>query len=182
MNGDGEEKDFMKMNVTEIKKFLIDRGVSVNGYLKPALAEIASCVLKMGLPTIQSMIGKSCDDTIEGKLIIHEMEIENPFKMKAVNNFVDSPPFGLYDIFNYLIYHSTEYDKQGLAAYKSFDDYRLFEEGYVKSLLTKTMLNEGIHVYVGKVQPAMKKKPMKGNTSMICILFWKGEALTEGVF
>ena len=104
------------------------------------------------------MIGKTCDDKSDGKLIIHEMEIENPFKMKAVNNFVDLPPFGLYDIFNYLIYHSTEYDKRGLAAYKSFDNYRLFEEGYVKFLLTKTMLNEGIHVYMGKVQPAMKKK------------------------
>ena len=56
---------------------------------------------------------------------------------KFVNNFIDSPPFGLYDIFNYLIYHSTAYDKQGLAAYKSFEDYRLFEDGYVESLLTK---------------------------------------------
>jgi hypothetical protein len=63
----------MKMNVTEIKKFLIDRGVSVNGYLKPALAEIASCVLKMGLPTTQSMIGKTCDAKSDGKLIIHEI-------------------------------------------------------------------------------------------------------------
>jgi hypothetical protein len=90
----------MKMNVTEIKKFLIDRGVSMNGYLKPALAEIASCVFKMGLPTIQSIIGKTCDDKSDGKLIIHEMEIENPFKMKAVNNFIDLLPFGLYDIFN----------------------------------------------------------------------------------
>ena len=26
---------------------------------------------------------------------------------------------GLYDTFNYLIYYSTDYDKQGLAAYKS---------------------------------------------------------------
>jgi hypothetical protein len=32
--------------------------------------------------------------------------------------------FGLYDIFNYLIYSSAEYDKKGLAAYKSFHDYR----------------------------------------------------------
>jgi hypothetical protein len=63
-----------------------------------------------------------------------------------------------------------------LAAYKSFDDYHLFEEGYVKYLLTKTLLNEGIHVFMGKVQPAMKKKTMKGNTVRICILFWKGEA------
>ena len=66
------------------------------------------------------------------------------------------PPFGLYDIFNFLICHSTAYDKQGLAAYKSFDDYRLFEGGYVESLLTKILTNERLHLYVGKVRPAMK--------------------------
>ena len=94
------------------------------------------------------------------------MELENPFKMNTINNFTDSPPFGLYDIFNYLICHSTTYDKQGLAAYKSFEDlvedYSLFEDGYVESLLTKTLINERLHVYVGKVRPAMKVKTDDG--------------------
>ena len=71
-----------------------------------------------------------------GTLIIHDMLIPDPFSLKTVNNFSSSPPFGLFDIFNHLIYHSTDYDKQGLAAYKSFDDYRLFNDGYVESLLT----------------------------------------------
>ena len=84
------------------------------------------------------------------------MELENPFKMNTINNFTDSPPFGLYDIFNYLICHSNTYDKQGLAVYKSFEDYSLFEDGYVESLLTNTLINERLHVYVGKVRPAMK--------------------------
>ena len=52
------------------------------------------------------------------------MLIPNPFSLKNVNNFNLSPSFGLYDIFNYLIYHTTDYNKQGLAAYKSFEDYR----------------------------------------------------------
>ena len=49
-------------------------------------------------------------------------------------------------------------DKQGLAAYKSFDDYRLFDEGYVESLLTTTLTDKGMHLYVGKARPAMKDK------------------------
>ena len=53
------------------------------------------------------------------------MELENPFKINTIDNFTDSPPFGLYDIFNYLICHSTTYDKQGLAAYKSFERLQL---------------------------------------------------------
>ena len=80
-------------------------------------------------------------------LVIHAMVIPDPFSLKTVNNFNSSPPFqpfGLFDIFNHLIYHSTDYDKQGLAAYKSFDDYRLFNDGYVESLLTTMELSESL--------------------------------------
>ena len=83
------------------------------------------------------------------KNFMSDMEIRNPFTSpnSLVNNFADSPPFGLYDIFNYLIHHSTEYDKQGLAAYKSFDEYHLCLDGYVESLLTETLSNERLHLY-----------------------------------
>ena len=95
-------------------------------------------------------------------LIIHDMVIPNPFSLKTVNNFNSSPPFGLYDIFNYLIYHSTDYDKQGLAAQKSFDDYRLFNDGYVESLLTAQLNQADVHVYLAKVRPFMKTKADDG--------------------
>ena len=42
--------DFKAMNVAELKKYLRDRGVSVSGYLKPSLVEIASAVERMVLP------------------------------------------------------------------------------------------------------------------------------------
>ena len=45
----------------------------------------------------------------------------------------------VFDIFSHIIHSSTERDKQGLAAYTAFDDYRIFEEGYVESLLTKPL-------------------------------------------
>ena len=59
-------------------------------------------------------------------LIIYDMEIVYAFASlyNLVNDFGYSPPFGLYDIFNYLINHFANYDKQGLAAYKSYDRYR----------------------------------------------------------
>ena len=43
------------------------------------------------------------DTTALDELIIHGMLITNPFFLKTVNNFNASQPFGLYDIFNYLI-------------------------------------------------------------------------------
>ena len=77
----------------------------------------------------------------ENKLIIHGVEIEDPLSSahEYVNDYNASPPFGLFDIFNHLIYSSTELDKQGLAAYKAFEDYRIFKEGYVESLLSKPL-------------------------------------------
>ena len=51
---------------------------------------------------------------------------------------------------------------RGLAAYKSFEDYRLFDDGYVKSLLTSHLKQEGIHVYVASVRPFMKIKTDEG--------------------
>ena len=99
------------------------------------------------------------------------MLIPNPFSLKTVSDFNASPPFGLYDIFNYLIYHSANYDKQGLAAYRSFEDYRLFDDGYVESLLTSHLKQEGIHVYVASVRPFMKIKNRRGKgilRSLVC--------------
>ena len=136
--------DFKAMNVAELKKYLQDRGVSVSGYLKPSLVEIASAVERMVLPVDPNFEKDETNDA--GTLIIHDMVIPDPFSLKTVNNFNSSPPFGLFDIFNYLIYHFTDYDKQGLAAYKSFDDYRLFNDGYVESLLTTQLKQEGVHV------------------------------------
>ena len=56
----------------------------------------------------------------------------------------------------------SHYDKQGLASYKSYDDYRLFDDGYVESLSTATVKECGIHVYVGKVLPTMRSKTHEG--------------------
>ena len=160
MSKQKDKTDFNAMNVADLKKYLLERGVSVSGYLKTSLVEIAAAVQGMVLPVDPNFEKDQTND--EEHLIIHDMVIPNPFSLKTVNNFNSSPPFGLYDIFNYLIYHSADYDKQGLAAYKSFDDYRLFNDGYVESLLTAQLNQEGVHVYVAKVRPFMKIKTDEG--------------------
>ena len=92
-----------------MKQYLKARGVSVTGYLKPALVEIAKSVEKMLIPVLDYAKSKE-----ENKLIIHGVEIEDPLSSAHeyvyVNDFNASPPFGLFDIFNHLMYSSTEYD------------------------------------------------------------------------
>ena len=167
------------MTMAGLKEYLRERGVAVTGHLKPALIAIANAVEKMMLP-IDPNFEKATNT--DSKLIIHDMVIADPLSgsYEVVNNFNDSPPFGLYDIFNHLIYHSTDYDKQGLAAYKSFDDYRLFQDGYVESLLTKTLTNEGVHLYLGKVRPAMKEKTDEGKTFYDLWFIVEGSGVNRG--
>ncbi len=177
---ESQSKIFKNMSVSQLKEYLQNRGVSVHGYLKPALVEIAIAVNKMMLPLNPNTKDKT---TLENeKFYIDEMEIENPLysKRNLVNDFTDSPPFGLYDIFNYLIYHSTEYDKQGLAAYKSFEEYRLFQDGYVESLLTETLLNARLHLYMGKVKPAMREKTDEGKPYYDCWFILEGKGASRG--
>ena len=70
-----------------------------------------------------------------------------------------------------LIYHSTDYDKQGLAAYQSFEDYRLFDDGYVKSLLTPHLNSRGNSCIWRQCAPFYESKNGRGKgtlRSLIC--------------
>src|SRR6056300_361148 len=97
-------KDFKSMSVSQLKKYLQERGVSVSGYLKTSLVEIASSVERLNLPIDPNF--EKVELTSTG-LTINDMHIPDPFTFKVENNFINSPPFGLYDIFNHFIYHST---------------------------------------------------------------------------
>ena len=48
---------FRKMNVMQINNFLTERGVSVKGYDKCSLINIASAVERMGIPCVPNAIG-----------------------------------------------------------------------------------------------------------------------------
>ena len=84
-------KMFSKMTLLELKTYLRERGVSVNGYLKPALVKIAIAVEKTMLP-IDPNFEKEENSQHNRTLIICDMEISNPFAFlyNLVNNFGDS--------------------------------------------------------------------------------------------
>ena len=107
-------------------------------------------------------------------LLIHDMLIPNPFSLTAFLTF-------WVVRHNYLISanHSTDYDKQRLAAYKSFDDYRLFTDGYVESLLTAQLNQESVHVYIAKVRLFMKIKSDEERSTTISGSFLRVEVQTE---
>ena len=54
----------------------------MNGYHKASLIEIANSVQKMKSSSIESLLCKNTNELVQhdGKLLINDMEIENPFK------------------------------------------------------------------------------------------------------
>ena len=51
---------FENMSVSDLKTYLHERGVSVNGCLEPALIEIANAVEKMMLPVVEKEVLTFC--------------------------------------------------------------------------------------------------------------------------
>ncbi len=92
---ENKTKTLSSMTVAELKKYLQMLGVTVNGYLKPALLEIAQAVEKMMLPVepTNEYSNQGSEDTF-----INDIVIRQPLSYNVVNDFTDSPPFGLYDI------------------------------------------------------------------------------------
>ena len=69
-------KTLSSMTVAELKKYLQMRGVTVNGYLKPALLEIAQVVQKMMLP-VEPTIEYSNEGSSEDTFIINDIVIRH---------------------------------------------------------------------------------------------------------
>ena len=68
---------FKSMNVGAIKKYLQERGVTVNLYLKPALVEIASAVEKMMLPLDPNFVRDACRQQYKGSSNRKPIQYEN---------------------------------------------------------------------------------------------------------
>ena len=148
MNKKSQKDKFKSVKLPELKFYLQNRGITANSYLKLGHVAIACAVEEMNLPVLCETSEAGEKLGISRRLNLHDVQLPDPLKMDVLNGFKHSPPFGLFDIFNHLIYHSSEYDKRGLAAYKSYENYRLFYDGYVESLLTIHRKDAGIHVYV----------------------------------
>ena len=71
-----ESETFRRMNVVQIKNFLLERGVSVTGYIKRTLIKVASALERMGIPCVPTTSGVQYQTEKGDRLIIHDMEIE----------------------------------------------------------------------------------------------------------
>ena len=117
MDKKSQEDKFKAVKLPELKFYLQNRGITANSYLKLGHVAIVCAVEEMNLPVLCQTSEADEKLGISRRLNFHDVQLPDALKMDVLNDFKHSPPFGLFDIFNHLIYHSSEHDKQGLAAY-----------------------------------------------------------------
>lgn len=156
--------DINSLRLPELREYLRARGVTITGYSKAALTEIALSVYALYLPVDpdyqQDLV--LCD--IKGKLKKAGLPDKILLELAGyTTDFTDIPLFGLIDIFNYMIFNKSDYDGKKLKGYKSFD--RLFYDGHVESLEYNHIAdNSAVCVFLAKVKPTQRDKTYLNKT------------------
>jgi hypothetical protein len=103
--------NFTALKVEELQEFLRRKGISVSKVKRVNLLKLCEAVVKLNLPDDPDM----CSDhplTIRDILSEFSAELDDPFKIQGLSNdLTKSPTFSLYDVFNYLLYKTTNYDQ-----------------------------------------------------------------------
>lgn len=149
---------FTSLKVDELQEFLRRKGISVSKVKRDNLLKLCEAVAKLNLPDDPDM----CTDhplSIRDILREFSVELEDPFKIQGLSNdLAKLPTFSLYDVFNYLLYKTANYDQRKLKAYKSCEDYRLFFDGYVEQLEMKELGDHDSYIIKSSVKPTQKDK------------------------
>lgn len=166
--------DFSSFTVPLLKDYLSKRGVSVTGYIKAQLVELSVCVDKLSLPVDPDCTSNNTKTAIQGKWERVGCK-KNPASLCYSDDFTHSPQFSLLDLFNYLICSRSDYDRRGLAAYKSFEDYKLHFDGHVSSVtfcyLSANECTRPLCAYSAEVLPAQRDRTyLKKKTYTVWVL------------
>lgn len=103
---------------------------------------------------------------IKGKLKRAGLPDKNLLELAGyIADFTDIPLFGLIDVFKYMIFNKSDYDGKKLKGYKSFEDYRLFYDGYVESVEYNHIAdNSVVCVFRANVKPSQRDKTYLNKT------------------
>nr|XP_034325261.1 uncharacterized protein LOC105329320 isoform X3 [Crassostrea gigas] len=149
---------FDSMKVNDLQEFLAKRGITTTNLRKKDLLQLCEAVKSLDLPVDPDFARQSTAVDLKQKL--SSLPISDPFvDENFTNDFSEVPTnFTLFDIFNYLLHKTSDYDKKKLRAYKSCEDYRLFIDGHVESLTFNKCGDAEVCLFRAKVKPTQKDK------------------------
>ena len=140
---------------------------------------LAKAALSLGLRTTVDHHEDNLD--LEERLLIKGTRVPDPFLLpedQFTNRLNHVPPFGIEDIFNFLIFKSSDYNRQKIGSYKAFEEYGLFQDGYVEQVLVKEF-ESGHFVFLGTVKPTMVSQTNCGAKSYKLWFVMDGERMTS---
>lgn len=110
---------FDSMKVNDLQEFLAKRGITTTNLRKKDLLQLCEAVKSLDLPVDPDFARQSTAVDLKQKL--SSLPISDPFvDRNFTNDFSEVPTnFTLFDIFNYLLHKTSDYDKKKLRAYKS---------------------------------------------------------------
>ena len=161
------ENTFDRWTVKTLKNFVGQRGIPTTGYKKTELIQLAKAAEETNLPVDPDFANDSLKACLEERLTLPAgKQIPDPFQMTHLSKDMSSlPRFGLLDIFNHLIASKAEYDKEMLASWRTFDEYKLHQNGHVRDL-NRVMVYDNddtpYHVMTANVIPTQKEKTPEG--------------------
>lgn len=147
---------FSDFKVPDLQAYLKERGVSITKINKEKLVALCEAVDRINLPINPDMTGEKTDPMERSRSVFG---IDNPFELEGFSSDLSCmPSFSLFDLFNYLVYQTANYDRKKLKAYKSCEDYRLFFDGYVENLMYTEVPEKNICVFKSAIKPTQKDK------------------------
>ncbi|XP_062580916.1 uncharacterized protein LOC134242809 [Saccostrea cucullata] len=153
---------FTSLKVVELQDILRGKGISVSNVKRENLVKLCEAVVKLNLPDDPDM----CADHPVSIYDILGKFSDDPFKIQGLSNDLTKlPTFSLYDVFNYLLYKTANYDQRKLKAYKSCEDYRLFFDGYVEKLEMKELEDGDNYLIKSCVKPTQKDRTYLNKTA-----------------
>ena len=111
------------MNVYNLRNFLLSKGITVSKCKKTDLVRLGKASVNLGLESNVYFHEDSLH--LSKRLKIKGVNLPDPFFLDAedfTTRMDHVPPFGIEEIFNFLIFKSVDYDRQKIASSVGFND------------------------------------------------------------
>ena len=152
--------DFNSWNVSDLQAFLKERGVTYSKLKKGDLVELCNLARENSLETDPNFFKDSIKDDIKKKLMFDGLVIPDPSSVSNFSNDLSGlQPINNFDIYDYLR-NLDVYPSSQLRDFKNLKGYKLYQEGYVESILIayNVVGVPGINYVKFRVKPTQRKE------------------------
>ena len=144
---------FHTRSVKDLQHFLKERGMIFSDQNKVDLVELCENCIKLNIEVHPDGLLEDRDEVLKDKLHLPDGTVlPQPDTVSGDTDLGCLPPFGIFDVYNYLIgFH--DYDHATLRNYHKMEGYGMFKGGYVLEV-ESVPLQENYVALRSKVKPS----------------------------